>query len=129
MRFDQLELEALQSQLVQGHTPERYCKKAADSIATMLSQNSQAWKRFGPYWPVVRGLLNEHRPDVPTPWGDPPDYLAHYDYQDPMLNTIAALRYLSRDGEYLAPLGSPHSIELADGSNALYDPELGIIEG
>jgi hypothetical protein len=129
MRFDPLELEALKSQLTQDQSPKQYCSRAADSIATMLSQDSQAWKRFGPYWPWVQSLLANHRPDVATNWGDRPDYLAHYDLGDEMLETIAALRYLNRDGDYLAPLGSPHSIEMPDGSNALYDPELGIIEG
>jgi len=128
MRFNRLELEALKSQLTQDQSPAQYCKKAANSIAAMLKQDSQSWKHFGPYWPWVQSLLANHRPDVPTNWGDRPDYLAHYDLGDEMLEAIAALQYLNRDGDYLAPLGTPHSIEMPDGSNALYDPELGIIE-
>lgn len=128
MLFDRSELENLKSQLAQTYSPEQYCSKAADSIVAMLDRNSQSWKHFGPYWPVVQTLLARYRPDVPTHnWGTPPDYLSHYTYNDPMTDAIAALHYLNRD-EYLAPLGTPHSIEMPDGSNALYEPELGIIE-
>ena len=131
MLFDPLELRALQSQLLQNHTEQSYCQKAVDSILTMLQSKPDSWKHFGPYWPVVRGLILEYRPGEERrtlEWGDPPDYLSHYDYGDDMLNAIAALQYLNRDGEYLAPVGHPHSIELENGDNALYSPALGLIE-
>jgi len=130
MRFDPLELEALRSQMLQKYTPESYCQKAADAIASMLGQRPDHWQHFGPYWGVVQALLLSRRPDLAAQvqdWGTPPDYLAHYDAGDEMLNAIAALQYLNRDGEYIAPSG-PHSIEMPDGSNALYYPGIGIAE-
>lgn len=131
MLFDPLELRALQSQLLQKYTEQDYCDGAVDGIIAMVKSRPRSWEHFGPYWPVVQDLILKYRPGETRhaqEWGDPPDYLAHYDYGEDMLNAIAALQYLNRDGEYLAPIGHPHSIQLENGDNALYSPALGLIE-
>jgi hypothetical protein len=131
MLFDKLQIEALKSQLVQKHSQQSYVEKAVTNIAHMLlAGGPDTWKHFGPYWPVVARLLQQYRPDMAqrvSEWGTPPDFLAHYDYGDEMLNCIAALQYLNRDGEFLAPVGHPHSIEMPDGSTVLYSPGKGLL--
>jgi hypothetical protein len=131
MRFDDLQIQALQSQQLQKYTEQSYCVKAADAIATMIAEGPDTWKYFGPYWPQAQALLLRYRPDLAQrvkEWGDPPDYLAAYSYGSDMLNAIAALQYLSVNGDHLAPIGSPHSIELPSGDQALYTPGVGLIE-
>jgi len=131
MLFDQLQLEALKSQLVQKYSQQSYVETAIARMADMLRANPNLWQHFGPYWPLVQRFILDYKPEMTAmamDWGVPPDYLSHYNYGDDMLNAIACLQYLNRDGEYMAPLGHPHSISLADGSMALYSPTLGIIE-
>jgi hypothetical protein len=131
MLFDALELKALQSQLLQKHSEPEYVAKAVKSIADMVQTGPDVWKRFGPYWPQVQALIMRYQPELTQrvqQWGEPPDFLSKYSYGDDMLNAIAALQYLNREGDYLSPVGHPHSIEMPDGSNALYSPGVGIIE-
>ena len=115
-----------------GRSPEAYVSEGVPKLAKWLSADptNQRWKRFGPYWGVVKELIAKFSPnEITGEWGDVPSYLSRYNYQSDALNLLAALMYLNREGEYVSTDPSePHTIQLPDGSQALYVPNSGLIE-
>lgn len=130
--YNREELNAIARGAMKGKTAAQYVKQGTTELVKLLGGNPKFWQCFGPYWGIVQALLAKHQPDfkMPAEWNNeepPPDYLSHYDYGDDGLNLVAALQYLNRDGDYLAHPDQPHSIELADGSDALYMPGVGLL--
>jgi len=128
MLLDVNQLNKIRSQ-AQNYSDQQYCQIAVGQIAAMLDVNPMAWHHFGPYWPLVQELFSKYRSKDTRPmeWGDPPSFLSQYQYGSDVLNAIAALTYLNRDGDYLAQQDDSHSIDMPDGSQALYLPGVGIV--
>lgn len=131
MKYSVEYLEQTLATALQGRSPEVYLRDGCNRLVDFCRQGSNRWKLFGPYWSVVRQLLASHRPDFAQAdhWHggeSAPDYLSFYDYGNEVYNLCAALAYLSRGGDYIN-LDQPHSIDLPDGSQALYDPDTGIV--
>lgn len=129
MLYSQDDLDGFKESALKGRSPAEYVKQGAASLIRWLQSDmaGDRWHAFGPYWPVVQAVLVQAGYGAAREWGTAPDFLSRYDYGDDFLNLLASLAYLNRDGAYLSQ-GQPHSVELPDGSEALYLPEIGIVE-
>lgn len=115
-----------------GISPDEYATRAASTLGDWLtgaSASPMAWLAFGPWW----GFVQKQLPNIDTSrWagGDaPPDELSHYTEFDPAyLGLFAAMQNINRHGGMVSLMNEPQSIVLADGRNALYSPETGILE-
>jgi hypothetical protein len=90
------------------------------------------WKLYGPYWPALKTVMAEYQPELNTAeWNDgqpAPDFLSLYDYGEAALNLAAAMMYLNRGEHFNLDPDAPHSINMPDGSEALYVPGVGLID-
>lgn len=133
MRHDRAELEQIAAEKLPEVNRDEYVKKGVDRLATWLEMNPRYWQMLGPWYAVVQELLLRLKPEFEQAltWNGgspPPDFLDDYDYGEDFLNLFAALTYLSREGEYVPNPDHPHSIQMPDGSQALFVPGIGIIE-
>jgi hypothetical protein len=130
MLYDRTFLETEADRVLGSRTSEQFLKAATGTLVPLLGRSPNWWKCFGPYYPVIQKMLREYQPDfeLPNSWGEPPDYLTLYDAGDNLLNWVAAMSYVNREGDYMSHPDQPHTIQLADGSNALYMPGVGILE-
>lgn len=129
MKFSTDELKAIAADALKGRSPKTFLTEGARQIASWLG-TSDRWTDFGPYWPIMQRIIDTYGDGSAAGWnsGEPaPDYLEHYSTGDDVLDWAAALTYLNRDGSYHTS-GQPHSIELTDGSMALYTPGVGLLE-
>lgn len=112
-----------------GLTREQIPIKATAGQVQTLTPDS--YKRFGPWWPRVRALMLKYqgdKADFCQEWGGDPDFLAHYTYSDDFLDLVAAFDWRDQDGDFWDVADRPHKIVLADGSRALYSPDIGLVE-
>lgn len=130
MLYNRSELESMASAALKGRNLQAFLKQGTSALVGLMQQKPDYWKLFGPYYGVIKKLLIKYQPQFKQPqdWDDVPDYLSHYDFGDDLLNWTAAMSYLSKDGDYLQPIGHPHSIDLPNGTNVLFLPGVGIIE-
>lgn len=113
-----------------GRRPSDYVAESVPKLVKWLQQDPKRWRLLGPYWPAAKELIEGYAPssDVAADWGEPPNYLSHYNYRADVLNLMACLMYLDREGDYInLPADAPHLIELPNGQNALYIPETGLV--
>lgn len=132
MRYSLEDLQAVAVDALSGRSPEAYMKEGVPKLIQWLEAGDRdRWKLLGPYWPAAKEIIEEYEPasDVTQGWGDVPDYLSRYNYHADVLNLLACLMYLNRDGDYInADPSSPHSIEMPNGEAVLYVPGTGILE-
>ena len=130
MQYDLVDLEEKAKELLRGRSERSYLQQAGKAIAHWLEQNPNRWKNLGPYYPVVRTLLDRYAPEFDQEWKGAmpvPDYLRSYGYGSELLDCIAALLYLNRDGDYVSN-NEEHSIVLPNGDDALFIPGSGLCE-
>ncbi|MBD2019316.1 hypothetical protein H6F43_03850 [Leptolyngbya sp. FACHB-36] len=133
MLYDADELEQRAAEALKGRTPEEFLTLGTERLTNWLRRNPRSWMAFGPYWAVMQSLLQTYQPDyVPAAtWNDgnpAPDFLSRYNYNNDLLNWVAGMSYLNREGDVFSDPEQPHSIQLPDDSQALYIPTIGLIE-
>ncbi|MDA0867247.1 MAG: hypothetical protein O2890_12695 [Cyanobacteria bacterium] len=133
MRYSVEQLQAIAPEALDGRSPKEYVESGVRKLLEWLGADphNQRWKRFGPYWPGVKELLDEYAPgnSLTPSWGEVPDYLQPYNYKADALNLLAAVLYLNRDGDYVnAVEDHPHSIEMPNGDIRLYVPGSGLLD-
>jgi hypothetical protein len=128
MPFD---LDSIQSEFNEiGIAPEAYLRKGKPVLANWLKAGPMNWILLGPWWGFAQKLIGDAVDVSQWAGGDiPPDELAHYTNFEPVhLGLFMAMQSINRNGNSISMMNEPQSIVLADGRNALYSPEDGIIE-
>lgn len=107
-----------------------YLSKGLPFLAKWLNQDPRRWVLLGPWWGFVQQQIGNTIDTSQWAGGDtPPEEINHYTNFEPAhLGLFLALKNINRHGGTVLMTDEPQSIVLADGRNALYHPEDGIIE-
>jgi hypothetical protein len=128
MPFD---LEAMAAEFeAMGIEPAVYLSKGKSTLHKWLQQGPMNWLLLGPWWGFVKTLFGSELDTSQWGGGDaPPVDLGHYTNFEPHhLGLFATMQNINRYGGTVSMMSEPQSIVLADGRNALYSPETGILE-
>jgi hypothetical protein len=127
MPFD---LEAMTAEFEElGIDPDVYLNQGMTVLAGWLEKAPMRWLLLGPWWGFVQNLPMELDSSRWAGGDAPPRELSHYTNFEPHhLGLFAVMQNINRNGNTISMMSEPQSIVLADGRNALYSPEGGIIE-
>jgi len=121
MLFDEKELRSSFEENSEGLAPEEFLKEKCKALLNLwLNTGNDAFKQVGPYWEVLNPLLAKYAPDEYERYSNlvggldyvDKDVLSAYNYNDEILNFMAALAYMGMRQASMQSQNDVHLIEL-----------------